>query len=97
MLACVSLPTLLSRCFSSSAAFHIIALNLMSYSLRTFSRNERESKRRQYISGVSASTLFLVVCLPQCHEIESTVLAMLTNSSVILYISFLRRPRGHPA
>ena len=63
-LASVNLPTLLDRSFRPGTAFRVIAPTPVSNSWRRWSRNGRNTECRQCISGVSASTLFLVVCLP---------------------------------
>ena len=68
MVAYVSSPTLLDRNFRPSIVFLFIALNFVSNSWRRWSRNCRNTKRRQCISGASASTLCVMVCLHvMCH------------------------------
>ena len=92
MLASVSFSMLLGRNFRPSTAISTITLNLVSNSWRRWSRNDRKTKHHQYIPGGFASTLFLMVYLPQRLEIEITVPAMVTVFLIILWTSLYSTP-----
>ena len=72
MLTSVSVPKLLDRSFRPSTAVPMIALNLASSSSRMWFRNGRNAKRCQCFFWMSASMLFLMVCLPLCFGTEIT-------------------------
>ena len=85
MLAYVNLPTSFGRNFRSGTALLVIALNLGSNSCRRWSRNGRSAKHRQFISGVSASTLFVTVYLHVvCHSLPPRCLSWSASTLFVM-------------
>ena len=81
----VSLPTLLGRNFNPNMAFLFMALNLVSNSWRRWSRNGRNTKCRLCISGVSASALFVMVCLRVvCHGLPPRCLSWSASALFVM-------------
>ena len=63
----------------------MIALNLVSNSWRRLHRNGRNTKRRQYISGVFATTLFVMVCLHVvCHGLPPRCLSWSASTLFVM-------------